>query len=182
MTVNQFTEFVANAAPFISAALAIGAAGYAEAAFRLSISAQPPERWRGEDVFHTDFDQKEEVNDRSVRNVFGVRAGAVQSLSTYFAAAAAVEAAAASQHGIVTILAASFGVAFAAVLGIRRWRIAKASEAYTKAWFVRLNWATDRKWVYSGDPAVEDAKFAEEHPAEANILRRRTPDRKDDDV
>jgi hypothetical protein len=165
-------EFVAAASPWLSAVFAIGTAVAAEQAFRLSTQAQPRERWRGEDMFHTGFDFKQEVDERSARNAIAICAAATQSIATYLAAAAAIEAAAASQHGIVAILAAAFGIVFAAVLSYRRVQTARRNIAYDVAWFVRMNWATDRKWVHLADPADEDAKFAEEHPAEAEILKR----------
>jgi hypothetical protein len=169
-TFDSAGEFVAAVAPWLSAVFVIGAAVAAERAFRLSTQAQPPERWRGEDTFHTEFDFKQEVDERSARNALAIRGAATQSMATYLAAAAAIEAAAASQHAIAAILAAAFGIAFAALLSFRRVQTARRNIAYDVA-CVRMNWATDRKWVHLADPADEDTKFAEEHPAEADVLK-----------
>jgi hypothetical protein len=172
ITLDTATDVVAFITPWLAAAFAVASAVAAERAFRLSTQAQPPERWRGQDMFHTGLDFKEEVNERSARNALAIRAAATQSIATYLAAAAAIEAAAASQHGFVAALAATFGIAFAGVLAVRRMRTARRNIAYDVAWFVQMNWSADRKWVYSGDPAVEDAKFAEDHPTEAAVLKR----------
>lgn len=172
MTLYTASDALAFVTPWLSAAFAVASAVAAEHAFRLSTEAQPPERWRGQDLFHTGLDFKEEVNERSARNALAIRAAATQSIATYLAAAAAIEAAAASQHGVVGALAAAFGIAFAGILAFRRMRTARRNITYDIAWFVRMNWSTDHKLLYSGDPAVEDAKFAEDHPAEADVLKR----------
>jgi len=172
MGLDVASDAAAFIAPWLSAAFAVASAVAAERAFRLATKAQPPERWRGEDMFHTGADFKEEVDERSARNTLAIRAAATQSIATYLAAAAAVEAAAASQHRVVAALAVAFGIAFAAILSLRRLRTSRRNIAYDVAWFARMKWTSDRKWVYSGDRAIEEAKFAEEHPTEAGALKR----------
>ncbi len=171
-TMGLIADAVVLAAPWFSAALAIGAAAAAERSFRMATAAQPPERWRGDDVFHTGIDIDEEIDDRSRRDVSGIDAAAMQSIATYLAAAAAIEAAAASQHGLPAIGVSALGISFAGALSVRRWLIAFRDIAYGRAWFIRMKWAMPRKYIHLKDPTAEDAAFAEDHPVEARALLR----------
>jgi hypothetical protein len=169
---GSFPDLVVLIAPWLSALFAIGAAIAAERSFRQATEAQPPERWRGEDAIPSGIDFKEEIDERSHRNAIGIDAAATQSIATYLAAAAAIEAAGASQHGAVAILATAFGLVFAGALSGRRMLNARRNVEYERASFIRMKWDIDRKWVRA-DEAAEDQKFAEDHPAEARVLRRK---------
>jgi hypothetical protein len=163
---------VSTPAVWLATLLGIAAAAVAEKAFNASSEAEPPDRWRGEDSYSADFEQKEEIAERTVRDALKSQAAALQSVSTLFAAGAAIEAAAASQAGPIGVVLTAAGLIVAIVPAISRWVKASREIEYTKAWYCRLAWSGPRKYIRMDDPAAEDEAFAEEHPYEAKILKR----------
>lgn len=163
-------SFIDALAPWLALALGIATAVFAEQAFRAASDAEPPDRWRGDDSYFTDFDQREETQERMGRDMMRARAGALQSVATFLGAGAAVEAAAASQSGFVATSLTLGGLLIAIVPSVIRWAKASREIQVTKAWYVRLAWSKTRKYSPTkGDTALEDAAFAKDHPKEAAI-------------
>lgn len=166
--------FVTAAAPLLAALFAIAAAVFAEQAFRAASEAEPPEPWRGDTGISINLDQNKEIQERTGRDSMKARAGALQSVATFFGAGAAVEAAAASQSGIVTEALVALGTAVAIIPSALRWLRSSQEIEETKAWYVRMSWSLGRKYKPTrGDPVLEDAAFAKDHPREAAIMKRR---------
>jgi len=101
----------ASLAPWLAAARGVLAAVRAEQAFRYGRLASPPDRWRGADTFSHNFDHREEIAERMGRDCAREVSAAWQATATYLAASAAIEAAAASQHGIIGVPLALLGLA-----------------------------------------------------------------------
>jgi len=174
MNLAELSELAMLSAPWIAGVLGIAAAIAGERAFVTSSDAVPPERWRGEDVFFgSGLDVTGEIHEKASRGSMRQRAAALQTIATYLAAGAAVEAAAASQHGVVAEVLVLLGVLLPAVFTFRRWVEAEREIAYTRAWFLRMEWSIPRKLIASSDPAIEAAEFAKVHPREARILSKR---------
>ena len=150
----------------------MAAAIAAERAFYYSAKASTPDRWRG--AFLSSVNREKEIDERNARGRGRALAAALQSIATYLAAGAAIEAAAASQRGYASFSLLAIGIMFV-VPALRRRVKAQAEMRYTDAWFKRLSWAISRKYVSSSDPAEEDAAFAHDHPKEAKILREGEP-------
>jgi hypothetical protein len=162
----------ANSAPWLAALLAIAAAVVAEKAFRAAGQAEPPDLWPGEKTFFSNVDVNQEIRERAGRDSMKVRAAGLQSIATFIGAGAAVEAAAASQSGPLSVGLVTTGILVAAVPTIIRWKKAQDEVAFTNADSLRTSWAISRKLIASSDPVVENAAFAKAHPREAAILKR----------
>ena len=158
-------------APWLATAFGIAAAVSAEQTFRFGNKAAPPDRWRGDESYFTDFDHTEEIAERSARDCAREAAAAWQSAATYLAIGAAIEATAASQHDYAAIAILVFGVCLLVPIGIRV-ATARRNMARSNAWYVSLQWSLARKHVRSQDPAEENAAFAKDHPKEAALLRK----------
>ena len=99
-------------------------------------------------------------------------AAALQSVATFFGTGTAIEAASASQVGVVAVILVTLGIIIALVPSLIRWAKAAREIATTKASFLRMSWSHDRKLIASQDWVAEDAFFAQEHPREASLLKR----------
>lgn len=164
-------EVAASSAPWAATALGIIAAIAAEQSFRYGDKAAPPDRWSGDRSVRLDFENKE-LGERAARDCGREASAAWQAVATYLAAGAAIEATAASQHGSVSLALAIIGCC-SAVPAVIRFLNARRSMNYISAWYMRLRWATRRRYVPPAERAADDAAFAKDHPKEAKLLKRR---------
>ncbi len=127
-------------------------------------------------MFYSGFNQDQESNERLQRDCAREVAASYQIAATYLAAGAAVEAAAASQHGWIASILATAGVLCVVPSARRAWN-AREQILYLEAWYVHLNWTIARKMLHSQNWDEEDALFSQEHPREGRILAKRRFDR-----
>jgi hypothetical protein len=153
-------SIVSAAAPWVAAVFGIAAAVMAEQAFRESSQAEPPDLWRGSYSPFEDYDHAKEVEERSARDAARAKAGGFQSIATFFGAGAAIEAAAASQIGIVAAILVIIGIATATVPTIARYRRTKAEVAKSNAWYSGLKQTLSQRYGASPRRAVEKAEPA----------------------
>ena len=145
---------VSATAPWVAAIFGVAAAVLAERAFRESSQAEPPDLWRGSYSPFEDFDHSKEVDERSARDAARATAGGFQSVATFFGAGAAIEAAGASQTGIVAAILVVIGIATAIVPSIRRYRRIKAEVTKSNAWYGSLRQTLSQRYGSSTRPAV----------------------------
>lgn len=162
-------------APWVAAMFGIAGAVAAERAFNAGAQGATPDRWRGADTesFFNDFDDKEEIAERTMRDCARSMASAWQSISMYSAAGAAIEAAASSQHADGALALFWLGVIVTILPITVRLQRVFGDIRYTKAWYKRLRWSEKRKYVHSQDFEEEDKIFASEYPKDAAILEHR---------